>query len=43
LTDNHVKLVLVDAQEPFGNSHHKIAFNFDEDTVSLEEEPTLAT
>ncbi len=30
-------------QEPFNNSHHKIAFDYDEDTVSLVEEPTLAT
>jgi hypothetical protein len=30
-------------QEPFSNSHHKIAFGYDEDTVSLVEEPTLAT
>jgi hypothetical protein len=27
----------------FYDSHHKIAFNYDEDTVSLMEELTLAT
>ncbi len=44
LTDSHVKLdILDDMQEPFCSSHHKIAFNYDEDTVSLVEEPTLAT
>ncbi len=43
-TDSHVKLdILADTQEPFSNSHHKIAFDFDELTVSLVEEPTLAT
>ncbi len=30
-------------QEPFCDSHHKIAFNYDEDSVSLVEEPTLTT
>ncbi len=44
LTDSHVKLdILVDTQEPFSNSHHKIAFDFDEDTVISVEEPTLST
>jgi hypothetical protein len=44
LTDSHVQLdILVDTQEPFSNSHHKIAFDYYEDTVSLVEEPTLAT
>jgi hypothetical protein len=44
LTDSHVKLnILVDTQESFSGSHHKIAFDYDEDTVSLMEEPTLAT
>ncbi len=44
LTDSHVKLnILVDTQEPFNDSHHKIAFNYDEDTMSLVEEPILAT
>ncbi len=36
LTDSHVKLdILVDTQEHLNTSHHKIAFNYDEDTVSL--------
>jgi hypothetical protein len=44
LTDSHVELeILVDAQESFKNSHHKIALDYDEDTVSLVEEPTLST
>jgi hypothetical protein len=30
-------------QETFNDSHHKIAFDSDEDTMSLVEEPTLAT
>jgi hypothetical protein len=44
LTDSHVKLdILVDTQEPFKNSHHNIALDYDEDTYSLVEEPTLFT
>ncbi len=44
MTDSHVKLdIFVEMQEPFSNSHHKIAFDYDEDTMSLVEEPTLAT
>ncbi len=44
LTDKHVKLdILVDTQEPFNTSHHKIAFEYDEDTVSLVVEQTLST
>jgi hypothetical protein len=44
LTDSHVKLdIHVDMQEPFHDRHHKIAFDYDEDTVSLVEEPNLAT
>jgi hypothetical protein len=44
LTDSHIKLdILVDTQEPFNDSHHKIAFDYNEDTVSLVEELTLAT
>jgi hypothetical protein len=45
LTDIHVKLeILVDTQEPFNTSHHKIAFEYDEDTVSLvEDQNTLST
>jgi hypothetical protein len=43
LTDSHDKLdILVDTQEPLSKSHYKIAFNYNEDTVSLVEEPTLA-
>jgi hypothetical protein len=43
LTDSHVKLdILVDMQEPFINSHHRIAFDYDEDTVSLVEGPPLS-
>ncbi len=30
-------------QEPFKDSHHKVALDYDEDTVSLVEEPTLST
>ncbi len=44
LTDSHVKLdILVDSQEPLSASHHKIAFGYDEDTVSLVVDPTLST
>ncbi len=44
LTDSHVKLdILVDTQEPFQDSHHKVALDYDEDTMSLVEEPTLST
>jgi hypothetical protein len=44
LTDSHVKLdILVDTQEPLTTSHHKIAFEYDEDTVSLVVDPTLST
>ncbi len=44
LADSHVKLdILVDTQEPFNNSHHRVAFDYDEDTVSLVEEQTLST
>jgi hypothetical protein len=44
LTDSHVELdILVDTQEPFSDSHHKTAFDYDEDAVSLVKEPTLAT
>jgi hypothetical protein len=44
LTDSHVKLdILVDIQEPLITSHHKIAFEYDEDTVSLVVDPTLST
>ena len=44
MTDSHIELdILVDTQEPFNDSHHKIAFDYDEDTVSLVEELTLVT
>jgi hypothetical protein len=44
LTDSHVKTdTLVDTQESFYTSHHKIAFKYDEDTVSLVEDQTLST
>ncbi len=44
LTDSHIELdILVDMQESFNDSHHKIAFDYDEDTVSLVKEPTLST
>ncbi len=44
LTDSHIKLdILVDTQKPLSTSHHKIAFEYDEDTVSLVVDPTLST
>ncbi len=44
LTDSHVKLdTLVDTQESFNTSHHKIAFEYDEDSVSLVVDQTLST
>jgi hypothetical protein len=44
LTDSHVKLdTLVQSQESFSISHHRIALEFDEDTVSLVVDPTLST
>ncbi len=44
LTDSHVKLdILVDTQEPLSTNHHKKAFEYDEDTVSLVLDPTLST
>jgi hypothetical protein len=44
LTDSHIKLdTLVDTQEHFNTSHHRIACKYDEDTVSLVEELTLDT
>jgi hypothetical protein len=44
LTENHIKLdILVDTQEHFKNSHHKVALDYDEDTMSLVEQPTLST
>jgi hypothetical protein len=42
MTDSHVILdTLVDAQESFSTSHHRIALEYDEDTASLVEEQTL--
>ncbi len=46
LTDSHVKLdALVDTQESFSTGHHRIALEYDEDTVSLVVVvgPTLST
>ncbi len=44
LTDSHVKLNnFDDMQELLNNSHHKIAFYYDEDTMSLVEDLTLTT
>jgi hypothetical protein len=44
LTESHVKLdILVNTQEPLSTSHHRIAFEYDEDTVSLVVDPTLST
>jgi hypothetical protein len=44
LTDSRVKLdILVDTQESLSASHHRIAFEYDEDTVSLVVDPTLST
>jgi hypothetical protein len=46
-TDSHVKLdTLVDTQESFSISHHRIALEYDEDTVntvSVVVDPTLST
>ncbi len=44
LTNSHVELnILDDTQVLLNNSHHKIAFNYDEDTMSLVGESTLTT
>ncbi len=44
LTDSHIKLnSLDDTQECLSNSNHKIAFDYDENTMSLGEELTLDT
>jgi hypothetical protein len=44
LTDSHIKLnSLDDTQECLSNSNHKIAFEYDEDTMSLAKELTLDT
>ncbi len=44
LTNIHVKLdTFVDTKEYFSTSHHRIALEYDEDTVSLVVDPTLST
>ncbi len=45
MTDSHVKLYrnLDDMQELYNNSHHKKAFDYNEDTMSLVKNPTLTT
>ncbi len=44
LTDSHDKLdTLADTQESFSTSHHRIALEYDEDTVSLVVDLTLST
>ncbi len=44
LTDSHDKLdIIVDTQELLNTSHHRIGFEYDEDTVSLVVDPTLST
>jgi hypothetical protein len=44
LTDSHNKLdILADTQELLNTSHHRIGFEYDEDTVSLVVDPTLST
>jgi hypothetical protein len=36
VTDSHVELnILDDTQEYLNNSHHKIAFDYDEDTAKI--------
>jgi hypothetical protein len=44
LTDSHIKLnSLDDTQEFFSHSNHKIAFDYNKDTMSLVEKLTLDT
>ncbi len=44
LTDSHIKVNSLDVtHECFSNSNHKIAFDYDKDTMSLVEELTLDT
>ncbi len=44
VTDSHVKLnILDDTQECLNNCHHRIALEYDEDTVSLVVDKTLST
>ncbi len=44
VTDSHVKLdILDDMQDCLNNNHHRIALEYDEDTLSLVVDPTLST
>ncbi len=44
MTDSNNKLdFLVDTKELLNTSHHRIGFEYDEDTVSLALDPTLST
>ncbi len=44
MTDSHVKLdTLVDTQESFSTSHHRIALEYDKDTASSVVDLTLST
>ncbi len=44
MSDYHIKLdILVDTLEPLITSHHKIAFEYDEDTVIFVVDQTLST
>ncbi len=44
MTNSHIKLdTLVDTQKSLSTSHHRIALEYDEDTVSLVVDPTLST
>jgi hypothetical protein len=44
MTDSHVKVdTLVATQETFSTSHHRIALEYDEDSVSIVVDPTLST
>jgi hypothetical protein len=44
VTDSHVKLNILDnTQECLNYSHHRIALEYDEDTVSLVVDPSLFT
>jgi hypothetical protein len=44
MTDSHAKLdTLVDTQESLSTSHHRIALEYDEDSVSIVVDPTLST
>ncbi len=44
LTDSHIKIdTLVDSQELFTTSHHRIAFEYDEDIVCFVEDQTFST